>query len=140
MVVQRMALGHKGEVALRPDGIVEVRWFSGVSIGEADAVDATAAADSLGGGRGTHVLVDMAGISGLSRAGRAVFARRCSARKVALLGASPVDQVIANFFLRLNIPPCPTRYFSSSAEAEGWLATPTASVGTKRRCVRRPRK
>lgn len=133
-MVQRVVIGDKGEVTLGPDGIVHVRWTPGISIQEQDAVDAMAGADVLGGGRGTKVLVDMAGIAGVSRAGRAAFSRRCSARRVALLGASPVDQVIANFFLRLNIPPCPTRYFTTAEEAKAWLLARTATDRKKRRC------
>ena len=67
------------------------------------------------------MLVDMATTSSVTRAARAVFSIPCAASRIALLGASPVDRVLANFFLGVHIPPCPTRFFTSRSEAMNWL-------------------
>jgi hypothetical protein len=32
-----------------------------------------------------------------------------------------VDRVLANFFLSLHVPPCPTRFFTSRHDAMAWL-------------------
>lgn len=67
------------------------------------------------------MLVDMATTSSVSRGARSVFGRPCAASKIALLGASPVDRVIANFVLGISTLPCPTRFFTAEAEALQWL-------------------
>ncbi len=73
------------------------------------------------------LLVDMATTSAVSRGARAVFARTCQASRVALLGASPVDKVIANFVLAKNKTPRPKRFFTSRAEAMAWLMASTTA-------------
>ncbi len=73
------------------------------------------------------LLVDMATTSEVSRGARAVFGRTCQASHVALLGASPVDKVIANFVLAMNKTPRPKRYFTSRTEALAWLVTSTTA-------------
>ena len=48
------------------------------------------------------MLVDMATTADVSRGARAVFGRPCQASRIALLGSSPVDRVLANFFLGVH--------------------------------------
>ena len=67
------------------------------------------------------LLVDMATTSVVSRGARAVFARTCQASHVALLGASPVDKVIANYVLGKNKTTRPKRFFTSRTEAMAWI-------------------
>ena len=136
-MVQKIALGDKAEVSMRTDGVILVQWFPGVSITEQDALDAMAAVDLLGGGGPTLLLVDMSGITDLARDARAVFTRRCSARRIALVGASPVDWVIATFFLVLNVLPCPTRYFTEREmkDAEAWLSAGRKGIGARKKRV-----
>lgn len=73
------------------------------------------------------LLVDMATTSEVTRGARAVFARHCQASHVALLGASPVDKVVANFVLALNKTTRPKRFFTSRTEAMEWLMKFTPS-------------
>lgn len=77
--------------------------------------------NELCGDRRYPMLVDMATTAQVSRGARAVFGRPCQASRIALLGASPVDKVLANFFLGIDKLPCPTRFFTSRAEATAWL-------------------
>lgn len=67
------------------------------------------------------MLVDVAETETVSRAARAVWSIPCAASRIALLGSSPVDRVIANFFLGIHTPPCPTQFFISRSEAMNWL-------------------
>lgn len=66
------------------------------------------------------MLVDMGTTEAVTREARSVFSIPCAANRIALLGASPVDRIIANFFLGLHIPPCPTRFFTSRTESMKW--------------------
>jgi hypothetical protein len=106
---------------LDADGLLRLTWARGASITEADAEAAMGHVNALCGNSRHPMLVDMATTSDVSRGARAVFGRPSQASRIALLGASPVDRVIANFFLGLNKLPCPTKFFTSEAEALSWL-------------------
>ncbi|MFP3461430.1 STAS/SEC14 domain-containing protein [Arthrobacter globiformis] len=106
---------------LDADGLLRLTWARDASITEADAEAAMAQVNVLCGDSRHPMIVDMATTSDVSRGARAVFGRPCQASRIALLGASPVDRVIANFFLGLNKLPCPTKFFTSEAEALSWL-------------------
>jgi hypothetical protein len=102
-------------------GLLRLTWARDASITEADAEAAMAQVNALCGDSRRPMLVDMATTSDVSRGARTVWGRPCQASRIALLGASPVDRVIANFFLGLNKLPCPTKFFTSEAEALTWL-------------------
>lgn len=102
-------------------GVVHLTWPRGASITESDAEAAMRDVNELCGDRRYPMLVDMATTAQVSRGARAVFGRPCQASRIALLGASPVDKVLANFFLGIDKLPCPTRFFTSRAEATAWL-------------------
>src|SRR5688500_20183922 len=80
-------------------GILRLTWERGASITEADAEAAMAKVNALSGTSRHPMLVDMATTADVSRGARAVFGRPCQASRIALLGSSPVDRVLANFFL-----------------------------------------
>ena len=61
----------------------------------------------------------------LSREAQAVFNTRCATR-IALLGTSPVDRILANWVLTAQKQPCPKRFFNSADEATKWLLADTA--------------
>ena len=115
----------KGKVLLMPAGIIHLLWRSGVSIEESDARAAMAAVNEAAQGGEYPLLVDMANTASVSREARGVFSIPCAATRIALLGTSPVDRVLANFFLRVHIPPCPTRFFTARQEALTWLLEPS---------------
>lgn len=104
------------------DGVLRLEWARGVAI---DGLNAQLALDLVNGlcqGRPTPLLIDMATTGSVSRAARTVFSQACDASAIALLGASAVDRVLANFFLGVNSAPVPTRFFTSNDEAVRWLA------------------
>jgi len=86
-----------------------------------------AAVNVVADGREYPMLVDMATTESVSRQARAVFSIPCAASRIALLGSSPVDRVLANFFLSLHVPPCPTRFFTSRDDAMAWLLAEPAN-------------
>ncbi|MGO4856899.1 DUF7793 family protein [Arthrobacter sp. 2MCAF14] len=113
--------GGKGTVELRSDGIIHLVWNDRVNIEAVDAHAAMAAVNEAGRGSEYPMLVDMATTESVHRHARAVFSIPCAASRIALLGTSPVDRVLANFFLGVHIPPCPTRFFTSRDDALVWL-------------------
>jgi hypothetical protein len=113
--------GGKGTVELSPDGVIHLIWEPKVRIEIQDAQAAMAAVNDIAGDGNYPMLVDMATTENVSREARSVFSIPCAANRIALLGASPVDRIIANFFLGVHIPPCPTRFFTSRSESMKWL-------------------
>ena len=111
----------KADLTLDEQGVIQLKWPRGVSIAESDAEFAMQNVNHLCGASRHPMLVDMATTAQVSRGARAVFGRPCQASRIALLGASPVDRVLANFILGINKLPCPTRFFTSRDEAMAWL-------------------
>lgn len=112
--------GARGTVSLR-NGVLHVQWIPGLAICEEAAVAVMSVVNELSRGRPFPMLVDMAATASMSRGARRVFALPSSVARVALLGASPVDRAIANFFLSIHAPAAPTRYFTCPKEAMAWL-------------------
>ncbi|MEW1822993.1 STAS/SEC14 domain-containing protein [Arthrobacter sp. NPDC080031] len=113
--------GGKASVALGVDGLLHLRWRPGVDIEVEDARVAMAKVNELCQQEQHPMLVDMATVASVSREARGIWSIPCGASRIALLGTSPVDRVLANFFLGVHIPPCPTRFFTSRSEALDWL-------------------
>lgn len=108
-------------VRLDPSGVVRLDWAPALRITSELATAAMTAVDRLNGDVERPLLVDMTGTAQLSRNARMTFARRCSASRIALLGRSEVDRVIANFALGVITVPVPTRFFTSEPVALEWL-------------------
>ncbi|MDI3239982.1 STAS/SEC14 domain-containing protein [Arthrobacter sp. AL08] len=104
-------------------GILRLVWRRGVSIDGAGAQLAMDRVNELCRGLPRPLLIDMATTNSVSRPARAVFSRPCDASAIALLGSSPVDRVLANFFLGVHAAPVPTKFFTSQDEAVNWLMT-----------------
>ncbi len=113
--------GGKATLGLLPNDILHLEWDKDCTIMPEDAEAAMRAVNSLAGADGLPMLVDMETTRTVTRAARAVFAVPCAASRIALLGSSPVDRMIANFFLGVNSPPCPTRFFTVRHLAVAWL-------------------
>lgn len=120
-VTDQPAEDAKGDLSLDGGGVLQLHWPRGASISEADAESAMRRVNELCGETRRPMLVDMATTEKVSRGARAVFGRPCQASRIALLGSSPVDKVMANFVLGVSKLPCPTRFFTSRTEAMAWL-------------------
>ena len=113
--------GGKGTVELGADGVIRLVWKHKVTIEESDAQAAMKAVNDVARGSKYPMVVDMANTEYVSRQARGVFSIPCAASRIALLGSSPVDRILVNFFLGVSIPPCPTRFFTSRTDAMTWL-------------------
>jgi hypothetical protein len=120
---------HGDTVLVRLDGahLVRLSWRPGLRVDGALAQRAMALVDEINGPLERPLLVDMKGTAQLTRDARMTFGRKCSASRIALLGGSEVDRVIANFALGVTRTPVPTRFFTSEPEALSWLCGPGAA-------------
>jgi hypothetical protein len=101
-------------------GVLRLRWKQGAYIGIDVAHAALAAIATLGQGVCLPMLVEIHGVTH-SAAARKVFPDPSSISRMALLGDSPVDRVIAMFRLSLVPAGFPIRYFTSEDRAMSWL-------------------
>ncbi|MEW1812524.1 STAS/SEC14 domain-containing protein [Pseudarthrobacter phenanthrenivorans] len=118
----------KADLVLEEHGILQLSWARHSIIRSRDAEAAMDMVNGLCADIERPLLVDMATTSAVSRGARGLFARTCQASGVALLGASPVDKVVANFVLAVNKTGRPKRFFTSRAEAMTWLTTGTTDL------------
>ena len=86
------------------------------------------------------MLVDMHGMRSASSAALTKFAQCLPTTKMALVGTSPVEQTIVQFFRTIHRPTYPATYFTADAEALQWLtgeryASAPAVVGETRQKV-----
>lgn len=121
MMIERSADARTASLRLTGEGLLHLRWSPGLDIREEDALAAMGLVHETCAGRRRPLLIDMAGTASVSRGARTLFTRRSGASKIALVGSSPVDRVLVNFFLHVHTPPCPTRFFTSRAQAVRWL-------------------
>ena len=101
-------------------GVLYVRWKPGAYIGVDVARAGIAAISTLGQGARLPMLVEIQGVTH-SAAARKVFPDSSSVSRMALLGSSPVDRVVAMFRLPLLPAGFPIRYFTSEDKALAWL-------------------
>lgn len=103
------------------EGLVMLVWPGGVKITGPSARRAFDEVNRMCGAVRRPMLVDMATTKSVAREARAVFGQPCAASRIALLGRSPVDRVIANFTLGVSEVPCPTKFFTDRAQAMAFL-------------------
>lgn len=115
--------GGKAVLSLRPDGILHLIWAPGTHVREEDASSAVTLINQISSDQDRPLLVDMRSTGSTSSGARTVFGVPHAASKIALLGESPVDQVVANFFTAVRRPERPTRYFTSESSALAWLTS-----------------
>ena len=112
--------GDKAAVELL-SGVLYLRWVSGAVVTEEDARAVMAKVSALCPSHPRPMLVDLARMQGLEHKARNVFARDWPLTRVAVLGASPVDRFIVDYYVARHSPACPTRFFDSGADAMAWL-------------------
>ena len=114
---------------LGEDGILRTSSLPGAEETLAHAMENARAAESLAGGRRYPVLADSRQIKSMDREARAFYAKpegTTMVLAVAILVQSPVQRTLVNFFLAVNKPQFPVRFFTSEDEAVAWLRGFTA--------------
>ncbi|WP_285250817.1 STAS/SEC14 domain-containing protein [Pseudarthrobacter sp. fls2-241-R2A-168] len=119
--------GGKGTVRLGADGIIHLVWQPGIVLESDDVHAAMDKVNDISAGSEYPMLVDMGVTKAVTRQAKSAFQIPCAASRIALLGSSPVDRIIANFTIERQALPCPTRFFTSRDEALAWLLDPAIS-------------
>jgi hypothetical protein len=110
----------KATLELLANGVVNLTWQRHADLEVADVTAAMASLNDVCQGLPHPLLVDMGGAMGVSHDAREAFSAPSAASRIALVGSTPVDRIIANF-RRADSFPCPTRFFTDRAEAMSWL-------------------
>ncbi|MET4622452.1 hypothetical protein ABIE18_003922 [Arthrobacter sp. 2762] len=113
--------GGKGTVELDAQGILYLVWQPGTVLEADDVHAAMAKVNEVADGAEYPMLIDIANTQAVTLQAKSVFSVKCAASRIALLGSSPLNRVIANFAMARRKLPCPTRYFTSRDEAMSWL-------------------
>ncbi|MEP6563289.1 MAG: STAS/SEC14 domain-containing protein [Nakamurella sp.] len=103
------------------EGVLMLLWPGGVEITGPSARRAFDEVNRICGITRRPMLVDMSTTKSVAREARAVFGEPSAASRIALLGHSPVDRVIANFTLGVSRVPCPTKFFTNRDQAMAFL-------------------
>jgi hypothetical protein len=107
---------------LRPEGIVQLEWNPGASMGLEDALAAVDALIQITGGTAGPLLVDSRLAGPQDRPARMEFVRRADlVTAVAIVVGTPLSRMMGNFFVSVNRPTAPTRLFDDVASASAWL-------------------
>lgn len=115
--------GEAGALQLR-SGVIHLHWDSGPIVTEVAAQEVMTRVSTLCNGRRWPLLVTSGWMEALGYEARNVFAARWPLTRVAVIGTSPVDEVIFVFYAARHRPVCPTQFFTSEADAMRWLKAP----------------
>jgi hypothetical protein len=120
--MERIAVdGGKGTIELSADGVLHLLWNPGTVLMVDDVRAAMARINEVADGAEYPMLIDITNTQAVTRQAKSAFSVKCAASRIALLGSSPVNRVIANFAMARRTLPCPTRFFTSRNEAMNWL-------------------
>jgi hypothetical protein len=117
--MSKVDIKGKGTMELS-DGVLHMRWKPGAYIGIDVARAGLGAISALCQGAKLPMLVEIQGVTH-SAAARKLFPDPSNISRMAILGSSPVDRVIAMFRLPLLPAGFPIKYFTSPAKAMAWL-------------------
>ena len=116
--------GRKSDIVtieLSREGILHVRWTPGAVVTEAVANALKSRAIELSSGHSLPMLVEMASMKSIDRRATEIFSAPWPLARMALVGTSPVDEVIASFYASRHNHARPTQFFTSMDEAMIWL-------------------
>lgn len=106
------------------DGVVYVHWRPGALINQTAAQAVIARSNELCGGKALPALVEFDGLKGMDHRAGEILAKEWPFKRTAIVGSSPVDEVILAFYTARHKPDYPRRFFFSVSDAMAWLAEP----------------
>jgi hypothetical protein len=112
-------------------GVVLVRWPLDAIVKEPDASAAISGIRELCGDGPRPLLVDMQGMRCASSGALTKFARCLPATRMALVGTSPVERTIVEFFRAIHRPSYPVSYFTQESKALEWLTNPGSPAANR---------
>ena len=105
-----------------PDRIIRCTWAAGAEVTLDAAVALTSRVAAITAAGPGPLLVDLRGITNLTRDARTYFVTESGgATAVALLTESAVSRMIANFFIGASRTAYPVKTFTSEEDAADWL-------------------
>lgn len=120
----------KWDLHVDDSGILYIVWHSGVVITEEDARAAVNGIREVTEANPKPLLVNVSGVESIERPARNVFLQSATSTRVALLGSSMVDRIVAAFYNSVsNSAATPTRFFTSREQAVQWLVEGQGPTG-----------
>ena len=121
--INKIELSHS-EVILREDGILQIVVKDNVDVGIEECIELTNAFQALIGKKKVPLLHVVGNYVNMDKEAREYSASeaglRYSIAEAFVINSLP-NKIIANFYMRINKPSVPTKFFGSIREAEEWL-------------------
>lgn len=97
------------------------------------ATKATLFRKDVANGRAFPAFADLSKVKDVSREARTYFSQEAGedVKAIALLINNPVTRMMANFFVKFNMPSYPLKFFTNKREAVQWLVQFTEDEATK---------
>lgn len=108
-------------VDLLSEGIVRITLKPGARMTAQDGAFARDTLLALTEGAPSLVMLRITGVGSVSREAISFYSGASTIHAFAIVGATPVDRVIAHALRGLPQPPCPTQFFTSTQDALEWL-------------------
>jgi hypothetical protein len=103
-------------------GILRFVYTQGAECTLADAKENVEVQLRLTGGKVVPILIDVSAVKSVDKAARSYYGESKTVRALALIGGSPIGNIIGNVFLAVHgARETPTKFFGSEAEAIQWL-------------------
>jgi hypothetical protein len=103
------------------DNVLLLRWNDQLSVTADDVSTLAAREEIVAADEPPLLLVELNGMTTLSRQAFGVFATGLKVAAVACVGTCPVEQVLVTHFKAVHQPPYPVAYLANHAEALHWL-------------------
>lgn len=115
---------NKSTLRLRKDGILHIDICPDETFTREDVIEILIGSKQLGGGKKIASLINVGPYTVADKEARelAVQPGFCKYRIADAFVVSTLSQkIVANFYLKVNKPPIPTRFFKTEKEALKWL-------------------
>ncbi|WP_152916128.1 DUF7793 family protein [Arthrobacter sp. RIT-PI-e] len=101
--------------------VLWVEWVIHVTVTDHGALSLVERANALSPNTCPPMLVMLNEMVSLSRGALTTFSHGLNIAAMALVGPSPVDQLLVSYFTEVHEPPYPTRHFTTVDGAYTWL-------------------
>lgn len=115
-----MEAGESFTAHLRGE-VIWIEWVAHTTVTDHEAFSLVDRANALCPDLCPPMLVILNEMVSLSRGALQAFARHLDIAAMALVGPSPVDELLVSYFTEVHAPPYPTRHFLTVEEAHAWL-------------------
>jgi hypothetical protein len=103
------------------DGMIRLIWSSGIAIDSTHATKVTEQVERISKRWALPMLVHLNDMKFVSRGAMRILAEELDVAALAVVGPSPVDRTLSEFFIQVHKPGYPIQHFTTTQTALSWL-------------------